>query len=84
MFIMQINLLNSCKGYEILMVKIGDPSMSEAFEPPPADDSGRFSSKSKLGVIEEYFHGDWRLGQDISKVVITQRFYQVSSNATQA
>ena len=35
-------------------------------------------------VIEQYFLGDWRSGQEISKIVITQRFYQISPNLTQA
>ena len=60
------------------MVKIGhSPLESNGFR-------NRFPSKSKLGVIEEYFRGDWRLGQEISKIVITQRFYQISPNSTQA
>ena len=65
------------------MVKIGHPSMSEAFEPPPLE-FGILPSKSKLGVIEEYFVGDWRSGREISKIVITQRFYQISPYSTQA
>ena len=65
------------------MVKIGHPSISGAFEPPPLD-LGVFRSTSKLGVIEEYFRGDWRSGQEIGKIVITQRFYQISPNSTQA
>ena len=35
-------------------------------------------------IFEEYFDGDWRQGQEISKIVITQRFYQISSSSTQA
>ena len=61
------------------MVKIGQLSMSEAFDPPPTE-----NSKSTPDVIEEYFNGDWRTGQEIQKVVITQRLYQISSNSTQA
>ena len=57
--------------------------MSGAFEPPPLDWLGRFPSMSKLDNIEEYFRGDWRLGQEITKIVITQRFYQTSPNSTQ-
>ena len=72
------------KGKEILMVKIGHPSMSGAFEPPPLGWLGRLPSMSKLDVIEEYFGGDWRSGQEIRKIVITQRFYQISPNSTQA
>ena len=66
------------------MVKIGDPSMSGAFEPPTLDSLGRLPSMSKLDVIEEYFRGDWRSGQEIGKIVITKRFYQISPNSTQA
>ena len=67
------------------MVKIGHLSMSGAFEPPkyitaPLDEQ----SQRELGVIEEYFEGDWRSGREISKIVITQRFYQISPNSTQA
>jgi len=35
-------------------------------------------------TFEEYFHGDWRSGQEVHKVVITQRLYQTSPNSTQA
>ena len=65
------------------MIKIDDLSISGAFEPPPLD-LGVFRSTSKLGVIEEYFRGDWRSGREISKIVITQRFYQISPYSTQA
>ena len=65
------------------MIKIGQPSMSGAFK-PPSPDSEVLRSKSRLGVIEEYFRGDWRSGQAISKIVITQRLYQISTNSTQA
>ena len=34
-------------------------------------------------VIEENFVGDWRKGQEIHKVVITQRLYQTSPTSTQ-
>ena len=61
------------------MVKIGQLSMSEAYSP---DRWGQ--SKSTLDVIEESFNGDWRKGQEIQKVVITQRLYQISSNLKQA
>ena len=77
--------VNKCwivtKGKDILMVKIGQLSMSAAFDPPQ---SSLESSKSTLDVIEEYFYGDWRKGKEIQKVVITQRLYQISSNSTQA
>ena len=32
----------------------------------------------------KYFNGDWRLGQEVHKFVITQRLYQISPNSTQA
>ena len=35
-------------------------------------------------VIMENFVADWRKGQEIHKVVITQRLYQISSTSTQA
>ena len=60
------------------MVKIGHPSMSGAFEPPER------GSKSTLDVIEEYFNGNWRVGQEIHEVVITKRLYQTSPTSTQA
>ena len=34
-------------------------------------------------IFEDYFIDDWRSGQEIRKVIITQRFYQVSPNSTQ-
>ena len=39
---------------------------------------------SQNSIFEEFFSGDWRKGQEISKIVITQRFYQISSSSTQA
>ena len=65
------------------MVKIGHSSMSEAFDPPQYSWKAGMS-KSTSHVIEEYFDGDWRKGQEIHKVVITQRFYQTSPHLTQA
>ena len=66
------------------MVKIGHPSMSEAFEPPTYIINGQFEPTSKFDAIEEYFRGDWRGGQKISKIFIAQRFYQISPNSIQA
>ena len=65
------------------MVKIGHPSMSAAFEPPGSGWDGP-KGKSKLDFIEEYFDGNWREGQEIHEVVITQRLYQTSPTSTQA
>ena len=39
---------------------------------------------SQNSIFEEFFSGDWRKGQEISKIVITKRFYQISSSLTQA
>ena len=39
---------------------------------------------NRVDTIEEHFKGDWRLGQEIKQVVITKRFFQVSSNSYQA
>ena len=66
------------------MVKIGHPSMSGAFVPPELNWWGQLQSKSTLDVFEEYFNGNWRKGQEIHKVVITQRLYQTSPTSTQA
>ena len=67
------------------MVKIGHSSMTEAFESSEFNwYIGQLLSNSKLGVIEEHFNGNWRLGEEISKVVVTQRFHQTSPNSTQA
>ena len=66
------------------MVKIGHPSMSAAFEPPEPKWFGGVVSKSTLDVIEEYFNGNWREGEEIHEVVITQRLYQTSPTSTQA
>ena len=36
-----------------------------------------------LIIFDEYFNGDWRSGQEVNKVVITQRLYQTSPTSTQ-
>ena len=87
--LLQNYILNSQKIYRILiketlMVKIGHSSMSGAFEPTRRDWSGDLASKSTLDIIEEYFDGNWREGQEIHEVVITQRLYQTSPNSKQA
>ena len=68
------------------MVKIGSSSMSESFEPPELYLYGPSYtlSKSTPDIIEEYFNDRWRSGHEIRKVIITQRFYQTSSNTVQA
>ena len=49
------------------------------------DNLEKFQSKElSKSIFEEFFSGDWRKGQEISKIVITQRFYQISSSLTQA
>ena len=55
------------------MVKIGHPSMSATFD-----------LWSTLGIFEEYFYDDWRKGEEIQRIVITQRLYQTSPSSTQA
>ena len=42
------------------------------------------SKELSRSIFEEFFNGDWRKGQEICKIVITQRFYQISPNSTQA
>ena len=42
------------------------------------------SRELSMFIFEEYFDGDWRQGQEISKIVITQRLYQISPSSTQA
>ena len=71
------------KEKEILMIKIGNLSLSEAFDPPYSSNHG-VKSNSTLDIFEEKFYGDWQKGKEIQKVVITQRLYQISSNSTQA
>ena len=39
-----------------------------------------FQSRNRF---EEYFNDDWRSGQEVHKVVITQRIYQTSPDSTQ-
>ena len=39
---------------------------------------------NRFDIIDEGFTGDWRQGQEIKKVAITKRFYQVSSNSSEA
>ena len=49
------------------------------------DNLEKFQSKElSKSIFEEFFNGDWRKGQEISKIVITKRFYQISSSSTQA
>ena len=49
------------------------------------DNLEKFQSKElSKSIFEVFFSGDWRKGQEISKIVITKRFYQISSSSTQA
>ena len=41
-------------------------------------------SNATFDLFAEYFNGDWRKGQEIHKVVITKRLYQISPDLTQA
>ena len=45
--------------------------------------SEELRKRVSLSIFEEYFDGDWRSGQEVHKVVITQRLYQTSPNSTQ-
>ena len=45
---------------------------------------GLLEWRLRKGVFEENFNDDWRSGQEVHKVVITQRFYQTSPNSMQA
>ena len=38
----------------------------------------------QLDWIKKEFTGDWRQGKEMEQVIITKRFYQVSSNSSQA
>ena len=43
------------------------------------------SSINPYDIIQESFNdSNWRQGQEIKQVVITKRFYQVSSNSSEA
>ena len=43
-----------------------------------------FQSKELFeNIFQEYFNDNWRYGQPIRKVVISQRLYQISPNSTQ-
>ena len=45
--------------------------------------SEELRKRVSLIIFDEYFNGDWRSGQEVHKVVITQRLYQTSPNSTQ-
>ena len=64
-------------GYEPTLADLEtSPDLLEWFE--------EFQSGELRGsIFEEYFNGDWRSGQEVHKVVITQRLYQTSPNSTQ-
>ena len=53
-----------------------------------SDEFNRFWSEKESMILrsymEEYFDGDWRMGKEIRKVVLTQKIYQTSPNSTQA
>ena len=57
------------KGQEKMVIRV-DPEVEQSINP--------------YDIIEEEFTGDWRQGQEIKQVVITKRFYQVSSNSSEA
>ena len=42
------------------------------------------SEELRKSIYEDYFSDDWRSGQEVHKVVITQRLYQTSPESKQA
>ena len=56
------------------------PDLMEWFEEFQSEE---LRKRVSLIIFEEYFNGDWRSGQEVHKVVITQRLYQTSPNSTQ-
>ena len=69
------------KGEEKMMIRV-QPSGSiyEILDQEIID----YQSINPFDIIEEGFTGDWRQGQEIQQVIITKRFYQVSSNSIEA
>ena len=57
------------KGQEKMVIRV-EPEVEQSINP--------------YDIIVKEFTGDWRLGQEIKQVVITKRFYQVSSNSSEA
>jgi len=56
------------------------PDLMEWFEEFQSEE---LRKRVSLSIFEEYFNGDWRSGQELHKVVVTQRLYQTSPNSTQ-
>ena len=68
-------------GYEPTLADLeSSPDLLKWFEEFQSEE---LRKRVSLSIFEEYFNGDWRLGQEIHKVVITQRLYQTSPNSTQ-
>ena len=42
------------------------------------------SEQLRKSIYGDYFSGDWRSGQEVHKVVITKRLYQISPESIQA
>ena len=56
----------------------------DGFEPLKRSQSPESSKSFLMEEFEEYFNGDWREGQGIRKVILTQSLYQISPHSTQA
>ena len=56
----------------------------DGFEPFKRSQSPELSKSFLMEGFEEYFNGDWREGQGIRKVILTQSLYQISPHSTQA
>ena len=68
-------------GYEPTVADLeSSPDLLKWFEEFQSEE---LRKRVSLSIFEEYFNGDWRLGQEVHKVVITQRLYQTSPNSTQ-
>ena len=56
----------------------------DGFEPLKRSQSPELSKSFLMEGFEEYFNGDWREGQGIRKIILTQSLYQISPHSTQA
>ena len=73
--------LLAANGYEPTLADLeSSPDLLKWFEEFQSEE---LRKRVSLSIFEEYFNGDWRLGQEVHKVVITQRLYQTSPNSTQ-
>jgi len=56
------------------------PDLLEWFEEFQSEE---LRERVSLSIFDESFNCDWRSGQEVHKVVLTQRLYQTSPNSTQ-